>query len=788
MFRAIHLTVAVLLIGMNSFAQLSLSGTITNNLKDPIPGAQIILKDSYKGAITDSDGHFTISNLKPGTYTLQVSHLSFASKLQEIDLTKDQQIIVQMSERTLVSDEVVIRATRASQRDPISYTALTKRDLEKSNGVQDIPFLISMTPSVVQTSDAGTGIGYTGLRIRGSDASRTNVTINGIPYNDSESHDVYWVNIPDVVSSVESIQIQRGVGTSTNGAGVFGANVNIQTNQLRPDPYASVHAAGGSFNTRKVNVQAGTGLLNDQLSVDARLSSIQSDGYIDRAFANLKSWYVSTGWYKPKSLLKATVFSGKEITYQAWGGVPKDSLLTNRSYNPYNYENEVDNYQQTHYQLHWSYSLNTELNWNVALHYTQGAGYYEQFKYGQTLSDYLLDPVSIGQEIIEECDLIRRKWLDNDFFGSVFSVNYSKNKLDLTWGGGLNRYIGDHFGKVIWAQFASNGSINHEWYRSVGSKDDISTYLKANYSVSNRMYAYADIQFRHINYRLDGEDDDLRVLDQSHLYNFLNPKAGLKLLVDHNQQVFGSFGIATREPKRSNFTDASPNQQVVPENLMDAEIGYELTLNSAIFRLNGYYMFYQDQLVLTGEINDVGAAVMMNVPESYRAGIELAFAWQVIPQLEWNFNTTLSQNKILNFTEYVDDWDTGVQRTFDLGNTDLALSPSLIVNHSMVWRPLSDLGLHWDSKYVGRQYIDNTASLDRSIDPYWVNNLSIRWTRKLAEIGEVSIYGQVLNALNESYESNAWVYSYFYGSERGAMTGYYPQAGRHFLVGMRLTF
>ena len=788
MKKIVFFMIGIIGLTMPGFCQSEISGKIVDEKNVAIPGAQILVHESFRGAISDASGEFSIARLNSGSVKLEVHHLGYAESQQYFDLNRDTSLLIVLKMRTLVSDEIVVLGTRASRKDPVSYTSVTREELNESNGIQDIPYLISMTPSVVQTSDAGNGIGYSGLRIRGTDPSRTNVTINGIPYNDSESHDVYWVNIPDVVSSVESIQIQRGVGTSTNGAGVFGANINIQTNQLNPEPYARVQATVGSYNTHKASVQAGTGLLNNQFSFDMRLSDIHSDGYIDRAFSDLSSWYASAGWYKKKSLLKATVFSGKEITYQAWGGVPGDSLLNNRRYNPYTYENEVDDYQQTHYQLHWSYALNTSLNWNLALHYTSGSGFYEQFKEGEDLEDYLLKPLSIGGVSITETDLIRRKWLDNDFFGAVYSINYSKDRLDVTLGGGSNSYIGDHFGKIIWAQYSSNGGIDHEWYRSRGKKTDHSIYLRSNYGLSKNLFLFGDIQYRLINYGIEGFDDDLRNINQDHLYNFVNPKAGWKWMLPKEQQLFGSLSLASREPKRSNYTDASPDQEILPENLIDTEVGYEKRFNAALLSVNTYLMYYQDQLVYTGEINDVGAPVMMNVHESYRAGIEMSFAWKISDNLDWQINSTVSKNKILDFIEYVDDWDTWSQRSNFLGTTDLAMSPSLILNHTLAWEPIENLKLRWESKYVSKQYIDNTSSDSRSIDPYWINNLSAQWSIEIAGIGDLSFFIQCLNVLNEEYESHAWVYNYYSGGNRALINGYYPQADRHFLLGIILDF
>lgn len=776
-----------LLFAIPAYSQFEVQGKITGELDEALAGATVRLVDTHHAGATDAHGVFQFRDVQEGSYFMEVRFLGYHTLTKRIRVNKSLTLTIRLKPDQLISDAVVVKGTRASEKDPVVYSQLAASDLNTGSRTQDIPYLLEMTPSLVATSDAGTGIGYTGLRIRGTDPSRINVTVNGIPYNDSESHDVYWVDMPDLVSSVSSIQIQRGIGTSTNGAAAFGANINIQTQVLKPEPYADWHVSAGSFNTFKNTVSAGTGLLSGHFAVDFRVSNLKSDGYIDRAFANMNSAFISAGWYTEKSILKATVFTGKELTYQAWGGVPAELLATNRTYNPYTYANEVDDYKQNHIQLHWSYHLMKNLNLNVALHNTRGSGFYEQFKEDQAFNDYLMDPVIIGGDTISTTHLVRRKWLDNNFFGGVYSVDYSSDKIDLQLGGGWNQYDGDHFGRIIWAQYASNSNPDENYYFSNGLKRDWSNYLKINYSVRKNGHLFADLQYRNISYRIKGEDDDQRILDQEHLYNFFNPKTGIVVDLSANQRVYASVGVGNREPKRSNFTDARPDQQVKPEKMVDFEGGYSLKLNQFRSSANIYYMNYKDQLVLTGEINDVGSPIMVNVEQSYRAGIELECAWKPLENLDFMANATLSSNKIGSFEEFVDDWDTWGQKSQILDNTDLAFSPRLIAAGRIGWNPMDQLNLQWNSKFVGDQFIDNSSSAERKLDSYFVNDVILSWSRAVGTIKMLRVFFQINNIFNHLYESNAWVYSYYYEGTRNQMIGYYPQAGRNFMMGLNLS-
>ena len=700
-------------------------------------------------------------------------------------------------------EEVNINALRASENTPMTFTNISKNKIEEQNLGQDIPYLLSNTTSIVTSSDAGAGIGYTGFRLRGTDQTRINVTINGIPLNDPESQGVWWVNMPDFASSIENIQIQRGVGTSTNGAASFGASINLKTNVLRTKAYAKTNNSFGSFKTLKNNIEFGTGLLNNKFSFDGRLSRISSDGYIDRATSDLKSFYISGGYYGNNNVLKAIVFSGKEKTYQAWNGVPLNFLDDTdlRTYNSYTYENEIDNYGQTHYQLHFNKQLNSKTNYNIALHYTKGAGYYEQFKFDESLSDYGLSNIIIGSDTIKETDLIRRKWLDNDFYGTIFSLKTTINKVNLTLGGGWNKYYGRHFGEIIWAEFASNSEIREKYYNNDASKKDFNTYAKFDYKIDENFNLFIDLQNRQVYYSFMGYDENIYNIKQSEKFNFFNPKIGLFYKLNKNKSAYASFAIANKEPNRNDFVESSINSRPKHETLYDTEIGYNLNHDNFNISLNSYYMIYKDQLVLTGEINDVGAYTRTNIDYSERKGIEIEINYKLNEKLTLSGNATISKNKISNFTEYVDNWDTWGQEKIEYEDTDISFSPNSIWSSLINYKITENLNIQFISKYVGEQFIDNTSSDDRKLDSYLTHNKRIIYdlNSKIFETFRITL--QLNNILNKKYANNAWVYRFMTNSfdptqtdpyvnknkeGRYDMAGYFPQAGRNFLIGISI--
>ncbi len=702
-----------------------------------------------------------------------------------------------------VLNEVNVNALRATEKTPVAFTNISKSEIEKGNLGQDLPYLISLTPSVVTTSDAGAGVGYTGFRVRGSDPTRINVTVNGIPLNDSESQGVWWVNMPDFSSSICSIQIQRGVGTSTNGASAFGASVNLKTDGLKKNPYFTTSNSMGSFATLKNNIEFGTGLINNKFSFDGRVSKISSDGYMDRATSDLKSLYLQGTYFGEKSIIKALMFKGRERTYQAWYGVPLNYLDSNRTFNPYTYKNEVDNYGQTHYQLHYSRNLETETNVNIAGHYTHGEGYYEQEKLGDDLADYGLKNVIISDDTITSTDLIRRKWLNNDFGGVTYSLNHKMGNIDLILGGASNRYSGQHYGNVIWAEYASDADYNHQYYWNKAEKLDHNFFAKANYAYSNSINIYADLQRRRIDYIFKGKDEDGNTAEQEVVLSFFNPKVGLFHDLNDNQSLYVSFAVANKEPNRKDFVESTPNSRPEHETLYDTEVGYKMSGKKLSLGINLYQMNYKNQLVLTGAINDVGEYTRTNIDESYRKGIEIEGTYKLTYKLSWAGNMTLSENKILNHTAYVDNWDTWGQEKINYKNTDLAFSPNVIWASLFNYKVNGNTSVDFISKYVGEQFIDNSSSEDRMLDDYLVNNLrlSYEWDSKIFNTAKLTL--QVNNLLNNEYVSNAWVYRFISDdwdprdsdhyvnkdSERGYnMAAYFPEATRNYLLGLTLGF
>lgn len=686
-------------------------------------------------------------------------------------------------------EEVMVQAVRANEKTPVTFSNFTKKEIAKRNLGQDIPVLMNFLPSVVTTSDAGNGVGYTGIRVRGSDATRVNVTINGIPYNDSESHGTFWVNMPDFASSVESIQLQRGVGTSTNGAGAFGASLNLLTEATNTKAGGEISNSYGSFNTHKHTVKFNTGLMNDYFEISGRLSKINSDGYIDRASSNLKSYFLQGSYLGKSTKIKALVFGGKEITYQSWNGIEDPEKLKNdRTFNTAGmytdefgnirfYDNEVDNYQQDHYQLHWNETISENWNTNLAFHYTKGKGFYENYKENAAFADYNLTPAGPGTTT----DLIRQKWLNNDFYGTTFSANYKNEKLAVIFGGGANKYEGLHFGKVIWARFASTSELGDYYYDDFGIKTDLNFFAKANYQIVKQLNIFGDLQFRKVNYKANGVQPEFI----NETFDFFNPKAGLTFSANENNNIYFSYAHANREPKREDFE----NSNVKPERLNDFELGWRFANTKTKLNINAYYMRYKDQLVLTGTLNDVGTPIAENSGKSYRAGLEVDA--KIILSNQWSIqpNIAVSRSKNQNFYFQRD----GVLQ--NLGETNVSYSPEIIAGNILTFSPLKPLQISLLSKFVGEQFMGNIDSEFSKLDSYFINDLSITYEIEPKKVFK-SIIVSVLanNVLNKKYVSNGYFYTYDDDwSNPPAITtiegaGYYPQAGANILAGLTLKF
>ncbi len=804
---------------MNLYAQFKLTGVVQSALSgERLPGATIQLEPGGKNSIADEAGQFEMGNLPAGVYLLKVNFLGYREKNLSIPVDGDTEVAINLEEQPRLTDEVIVYATRATDKGPTTYATLQKEAIQKQNFGQDLPIVLNLLPSVVSTSDAGAGVGYTGLRIRGSDATRINVTINGIPYNDSESQDVFWVNIPDIASSAQSVQVQRGVGSSTNGAGAFGASVNLNTNHKSEQPYADFVNSYGSFNTHRHTAGFGTGLLSNRFTLDGRASLIRSDGFIDRATSDLKSYYIAGGYYENKTIVKAIAFGGHERTYQSWYGVPQSRLendtqamletaavegwtsaqtenllLSNsRTFNFYTYENQEDNYKQDNYQLHFSHLLGSSLTASAALHYTYGRGFFEEFQYGQSFTDYGLPDAVIGADTVAFTDLIRRRWLSNHFYGITYSLTYEKQRYNSVLGGGWNSYLGDHFGEIIWAETALTVPDNFRYYFNDGKKNDFNIFWKHNYQISEKVNAFADMQYRMVGYDAAGVENDLNEFSISKDYHFFNPKIGITFEATTESQWYASYSVGHREPVREDFVNAKPNRLPQAEALRNVEIGWRLNKPKYSLQANYYLMDYKNQLVLTGEINDVGAPIRTNVADSFREGLEIVGNLQINKMLTWEANVTLSKNKINEFTEVVQDFganfDSFNEIQNDFRHTDISFSPSVVAGSSLSFSSRLGIEASLLSKYVGDQFLDNTANENRKIDSYFINDLrmSYRWPTRLLKNLTFSLL--INNIFDVEYQSNGYTYGFIGGGDTVRQNFYYPQAGRNYLMMMSMKF
>ncbi len=789
-------------------AQHTLKGKVVDKASgEVLAGASIILKPSGKALISQQDGHFQFSNLNAGKHQLIVSYIGFASQHLQLLIKGDTTVYVQLSEEIYLSEEVVVKSTRVTQDNPITFSVLSREDLQSKNQGTDLPYLLQSVPSVVTGSDAGAGVGYTSLRIRGTDLTRINVTLNGVPVNDPESHGVFFVNLPDLASSVENIQIQRGVGTSTNGAAAFGASMNIQTSDRSATAFAGLNSSFGSFNSFKNTLEFATGINKNGFALDGRLSKITTDGFVDRGSSDLKSFYLAGSWANKNTIVKLLVTGGKEKTYQAWYGIPKDSLTANRKYNPAGemidslgniigyYNNQTDNYQQDYYQLHIARQINSRFVLNASLFLTNGKGYYESWKNNQKLSDYGFEAASPGMETIKRTDLVQQKWLDNSFYGGQMALNFSKNNTTNITGIGWNNYEGDHFGFITWARFAGNSFIDKPWYFNAGKKTDFNIFNKTSFKIIPKLTAFVDLQYRYINYSINGKHEDLADLSQNHIFNFVNPKLGFNYQLNQTTGAYASVALSNREPNRSVYRDADPDQDIRAEKLTNFELGLRINRERLKIETNLFYMDYTDQLVLTGKINNVGSAIMTNVNQSYRAGWESMLGYALTKKMNLNGNLTLSTNKIIDFVEYVDNWNywddpdnEPYQYAFSRGNTTISFSPAVTAALGISWNPTEQLAFQYQSQYVGRQYIDNTMDKSRSLDAYHLGNIMLAYDFRLKNLRLFQLALYLNNVFDEKYETNAWVYRYYLQGEAYEMNGYFPQAGFHASVQLKIGF
>lgn len=751
-----------------------LSGKVVNNNQEPLVGATIVLEELKKGTATDFEGNFQLK-LAKGSHTIKVTYLGFNTYTQKIKISKNKKISIQLSTGSTILEDVLVAAVRVQADAPVTHSNLTKKEISKRNLGQDIPMLLNYLPNVVSSSDAGAGIGYTYMSVRGSDASRVNVTVNGIPYNDAESQGTFWVNMGDFASSTQSLQLQRGVGTSTNGAGAFGASLNILTDAAATEAGGEISNSFGSFNTRKHTVKFTTGKVNEHFEFSGRVSNIYSDGYIDRASTDLKSYFLQGSYTDENTLIKALVFGGKEKTYQAWDGISAQQLKEDRRQNPLTYENEIDNFQQDHYQLHWNEKLNNNWTTNVGLNYTRGKGYFEQFKDDRDAADY-------NNLIVDGSDVIVRRWLDNHFYVGNFNATYNNDKLEIITGTSYSHYTNNHYGEIIWgSDLAANTNIRDHYYDGKSTKNDFNVFSKISFNLTEKLRTFIDLQSRFVSYKTNGLTSKRKPLNVDENFNFFNPKFGLTYTLNDNNSFYTSFAKANREPNRSDFKDGVNTH----ESLNDYELGWRFKNDVVKLNTNVYFMDYQNQLVLTGEIDDTGDPLRGTSGNSYRLGLEIDADIKLTNNLSVRQNIAVSQNKNVDFFT---NRDGALQ---ELGNTTIANSPNIVTGNTFTYHPSENFKIAFLSKFVGEQYLSNTDTEASKLDSYFTSDLNIIYEIETKSIFKSIVFtGLVNNIFNKEYVDRGYIYLDYWstpGTTQEAQ-GYYPQATINFLAGVTLKF
>ena len=794
-------TILLLFITFTSIAQNNFVGRVTDSSGDPIVGANILIEESNLITYTDEKGKFYL-NSNSTNIEIQVSHVGYLTK--EIKFSNpSQEINIVLDDGIILKDEIKVISTRAKDNSPFAFTNISKSFIEKNNSGKDIPFLINSTPSTYSTSDAGNGIGYTGVRIRGSDATRINVTINGIPYNDSESHGVFWVNVSDLASSANSIQVQRGVGSSTNGGGAFGGTVSIKTGKASEDFKLKYSSSAGSYKSFKNTLELNSGLIKNKINMNLRLSKINSDGYVDRATSDLKSYYASASYYSDKTSIDLINFSGKERTYQSWWGTPEgrinndidemnnvianngysdeqaDNLLNSgRTFNYYTYDNQTDNYQQDHYQMHFNHDISNTANLHLALHYTYGRGYYEEFREDDNLSNYydFLENKSL--------DLVRRRWLSNHFYGLTYSFSKKFDKSEINIGGALNEYDADHFGEIIQPQLM----VSEPYYFSKSFKKDGNIFIKYNLNITESAELFTDLQLRGYSHKMKGNDNDKSIIDVNKNNIFFNPKIGLTKSLNDKVSLYGSVAIANREPIRSDYIDSKIEPK--HESLVNIELGKGFNYNIGSFNTNLYLMEYNNQLITTGEVNDVGAYIRENVKKSRRFGVELT---NVLNTKDFYVNSSLSlsRNLVYNFNETLYDYGADFSQYNIIENkygvTDLAFSPGVLLNNHFEWKANKFLSFILNSKYLGKQYLDNTSNEKRVLKDFLINDFKIQTNLTNNVFNNLFFKIEINNIFNVKYSSNGYTFGYYGGMDYEVRENYfYPQATRNIMFSVSI--
>jgi iron complex outermembrane receptor protein len=783
----------------------TITGRITDESGKPMAGASVVIDSLRTGVAADNDGRYMLRGLREGTYDLRISFTGYQTYDTVVVVRGSATADISMKEAFLFAGEVIVKGSRAGSRTPMAHSTVDAGELRERDMTRDMPYLLSLTPSVVETSDAGNGIGYTSLRIRGTDASRINITLDGIPLNDSESQQVFWVDLPDLAASTGSIQIQRGVGTSTNGAGAFGASVNISSMTIPVTAGGGAELSYGSFNTSRMSAKAWTGMVGERFNMMVRGSQIHSDGYIDHSGTDIRSAMISGMWSAPSDMIRFNVITGSERTGISWWGVPAEVLPYDRRYNPageytdsngqvHYYEDEKDIYDQNHYHLFYTHLFSSHLILNTGLHLTSGSGFYEEQKSGVDPAEYGLSDLLNYVPEVTSTDIVQRKWLDNLFYGAVWSLIKDGRSAEWTLGGAVNRYDGDHFGRIKWMEYPGNVLPDHEWYRNNGLKDEFNIYGKVNAVISGSLSAFLDMQLRHINYRFTGPDSDLKDLSAGYSFLFFNPKAGFFWSNGTGSEAFVSAAMAHREPTRADYKEAAgdPEATPQPERLTDFEGGYSFRNTRAVMSVNIYYMNYYNQLVPTGRISSTGYSIMTNVPASYRAGIELAGSYRPSHLAALNMNLTLSRSRIKDFRSYyfnynTSDWSEEYLYR-DLGVVDIAYSPRITGSAELEVNPAERLSLRLTGKYVGKQYFDNTMSRERIINPYFISNFSAGYRIDMKSKGELMLRFLVTNLFNTMYENNAYGGMWTEDGNEQTWAYFFPQAGINYTAAISLSF
>ena len=707
-------------------------------------------------------------------------------------------------------DSAVVSTSRAGESTPVTYSMVSREQLQKAGPSNSLPMALALQPSVVAVNEGGTGLGYSKMTVRGVKGSQINVTLNGITLNDAESQEVFWVNIPALSSLLSSVQVQRGLGTSSSGSGAFGASINMSTASVSPDPYASVDLGYGSYNTFTATAAAGTGKSNKGFYFDFAYSKGLTDGYIRNAYADVASAYAALGWMNEKNSLRLMWLYGDQHTGITWNGIDLQQYELDRRYNPAGeyydgfgnvryYDNETDNYTQHHLQLNYTRLFGERLMWTSTFHWTNGDGYYENYRPSGISGQYGFSQNFTG-------DFIVREALLNNYYVLNSDLRYRSDVLNITTGFTLSDYDGDHIGQVRWSDYLGDDYdySSHSWYLNNGRKKEANVFVRAEYEPLDWLTAYADLQYRGVWLKMEGPEDDNVPLDYSTNWQFFNPRAGLSFRWSGKHKAFLSAAVGHREPGRADIKENiknawlsdQPDVALKPEKMLDMEFGYSFNAEKVSAAVNVYLMEYWDMLLETGKLSNVGYAIKENVDRGWRRGVELSVGYEPLRWLRADANFTFSSNKIRDYREYVQNVDayeswvmTGRTTEFEYGTTSMLMSPSVLGSLRLTFVPWKGATVSVDGKYVGRQYLDNTMTISRSIPAYFVSNLAVSHTFELNK-GSLGLSFYLNNIFNNMYYADGWCWKNIV-EEDGALVdgiGIYPQAPLNYMLKVSYRF